>query len=241
MKTRRIIAGLVSASMLGVAPLAFAAPSQADEASSEVASEAKKAFAPTIELKPAHKKLVHGTKTYFSGTITYVDETGARQYVSGGTATLQRATTKKPKKWVTVGTDTYPSSLYFSDVKVPANSRFRVVYSGFTAQYSSQDSITAGTSKPKRVNVARKMTYKNRKGFKITGRVTPQFKRKKLVIKVSKRQKGGYKNWKKVRTNKKGRYTIRLPKRRGTWYWKIIAKGNKHYKKNFIGWRTWVS
>lgn len=241
MKTRRIIAGLVSASLLGLAPLALGSAAQAEEASAEVASGAKRSYATTINLQPYHKRVVHGTKTWFSGSVTYVDGAGERKSVLYGTATLQRATTKKPKKWVNVGVDNSPGHLYFTDIAVPANSRFRVVYSGHTAQNAYQDTTARSVSGPKRVNVARKMTYKDRKGFRITGRVTPQFNRKKLVIKVSNRQKGGYKNWKKVRTNKKGRYNVRLPKRRGTRYWKIIAPGNKHYKQSFIGWRTFVS
>ena len=57
----------------------------------------------------------------------------------------------------------------------------------------------------------------------------------------TKKEKKGYKKWKTIKTDKKGKYKVRLPRRGGTWYWSFTVKGDSKYLANGFGWRTWVS
>ena len=90
------------------------------------------------------------------------------------------------------------------------------------------------------VEVARKITYP-KNGFVIKGKVTPNYGKKKIVIKVSKKQNKGYKKFKTIKTTSAGKYKITLPRRGGTWYWSFVVKGDSKYLANGFVWKTFVS
>ena len=43
---------------------------------------------------------------------------------------------------------------------------------------------------------------------------------------------------KPVRTDRRGRYSYVLPKRRGTWYWIVRVKGDARYRGNAFAYQT---
>jgi hypothetical protein len=88
--------------------------------------------------------------------------------------------------------------------------------------------------------VARKITYPS-SGFVLKGKVTPNYGKKKIVIKVSKRKNKGFKSFKTIKTTSAGKYKVTLPRRGGTWYWSFTVKGDSKYLANGFLWRTWVS
>jgi len=227
MRTTRLIAGTVSAGLLGLAPIAVAAPSQAADT-----------WTTTTVATPSVAQLEYGDDLYISVDLSSSD--GYSPGSTDGTVTLM-AQEAGSAQWVPVATadNTYAS---FYDVKPRMNTAYKVVYSGFTDpdQGTYGDNYAPSESAPFTVGVARKITRPS-SGFVIKGKVTPDYAKKNIVITVSKKEKKGYKTWKTIKTNSKGKYKVRLPRRGGTWYWSFTVKGDAKYLANGFGWRTWVS
>ena len=227
MRTTRLIAGTVSAGLLGLAPIAIAAPSQAADT-----------WTTTIVATPSAAQVEYGDDFYVSVDLASSD--GYSPGSTDGTVTLM-AQEAGSAAWVPVATaeNTYAS---FYDVKPQMNTSYKVVYSGFTDpdQGTYGDNYTPSESAPFTIGVARKITRPS-SGFVIKGKVTPDYAKKKIVIQVSKKEKKGYKKWKTIKTDKKGKYKVRLPRRGGTWYWSFTVKADAKYLANGFGWRTWVS
>ena len=154
-----------------------------------------------------------------------------------GTSTLleRRAGTET---WREVDT-TSSMSGQFSGVKPRMSSTYKVVYSNRTATSDSDDSYGSSQSDELTVQVARRITYPQ-KVFKLSGRVTPSYARKTIVVKVSREQNAGYRSYKKIRTDARGRYRITLPRRGGTWYWSFRVKGDARYLATGFVWKTFV-
>jgi len=227
MRTTRLIAGTVSAGLLGLAPIAIAAPSQAADT-----------WTTTTTATPSVARLEYGDDFYVSVDLASSD--GYSPGSTDGTVTLM-AQEAGSAAWVPVATaeNTYAS---FYDVKPQMNTSYKVVYSGFTDpdQGTYGDNYTPSESAPFTIGVARKITRPS-SGFVIKGKVTPDYAKKKIVIQVSKKEKKGYKKFKTIKTDKKGKYKVRLPRRGGTWYWSFTVKADAKYLANGFGWRTWVS
>lgn len=227
MRTTRLIAGTVSAGLLGLTPIAIAAPSQAADT-----------WTTTIVATPSAAQVEYGDDFYVSVDLASSD--GYSPGSTDGTVTLM-AQEAGSAAWVPVATaeNTYAS---FYDVKPQMNTSYKVVYSGFTDpdQGTYGDNYTPSESAPFTIGVARKITRPS-SGFVIKGKVTPDYAKKKIVIQVSKKEKKGYKKFKTIKTNKKGKYKVRLPRRGGTWYWSFTVKADAKYLANGFGWRTWVS
>jgi hypothetical protein len=227
MRTTRLIAGTVSAGLLGLTPIAIAAPSQAADT-----------WTTTIVATPSAAQVEYGDDFYVSVDLASSD--GYSPGSTDGTVTLM-AQEAGSAAWVPVATaeNTYAS---FYDVKPQMNTAYKVVYSGFTDpdQGTYGDNYTPSESAPFTIGVARKITRPS-SGFVIKGKVTPDYAKKKIVIQVSKKEKKGYKKFKTIKTDKKGKYKVRLPRRGGTWYWSFTVKADAKYLANGFGWRTWVS
>jgi hypothetical protein len=223
MRTTRLIAGTVSAGLLGLAPIAIAAPSQAADT-----------WTTTTTATPSVAQLEYGDDFYVSVDVPSSDGSTAYR----GTSTLY-AMEAGTSAWVPVATNTSAAADFY-DVKPQMNTSYKVVYGGYTAATQYEDTYTPSESAPFTIGVARKITRPS-SGFVIKGKVTPDYAKKKIVIQVSKKEKKGYKSWKTIKTNKKGKYKVRLPRRGGTWYWSFTVKGDAKYLANGFGWRTWVS
>jgi hypothetical protein len=157
---------------------------------------------------------------------------------TGGTATLyaKRATATE---WRAVAT-TSPTSVQFTDVKPRMNTSYKVAYSGYKATSAGGDSYSSSESGAFQVDVARTIS-RPKAGFAMKGRVRPDYARKKIIVKISRKQHSGYSRYRVIRTDERGRYRLTLPRRQGTWFWVFQTKGDLKYRRASFGWRTWVS
>ena len=226
MRITRLVAGSVTAGLLGLTPIAVAAPSQAADS-----------WTTTTVATPSETQLVYGQELYVTVDLSSSD--GYSPSGADGTVTLM-AMEAGSSTWVPVATaeNTYAS---FYDVKPYATTTYKVVYSGYTDTDQGQygDNYAPSESASFTVEVARKITYPS-SGFVIKGKVTPKYAKKKIVIKVSKKQNKGYKSFKTIKTNRRGKYKITLPRRGGTWYWSFAVKGDAKYAPNGFVWKTFV-
>lgn len=226
MRITRLVAGTVTAGLLGLTPIAIAAPSQAADT-----------WTTTTVASPSVTKLQYGEDFYVSVDLSSSD--GYSPAGADGTVTLY-AMQAGSTAWVPVATaaNTYSS---FYDVKPAMNTAYKVVYSGYTDTDQGQygDNYQPSESAPFTVTVARKITYPS-SGLVVKGKVTPQYAKKKIVIKVSRKATKGYKSYKTIKTTSAGKYKIALPRRRGTWYWSFTVKGDARFAANGFVWKTWV-
>ena len=155
-----------------------------------------------------------------------------------GTATLYAMEATK-RRWAAVGTST-AASPDFSAVAPRMTTSYKVVYHGHEADSSQDDSHESSESAVFTVEVARTITYPSG-GFVLEGRVRPRYGNRPIVIKSSRSRSSGYVRHKAIRTDRRGRYSITLPRRKGTWYWTVKVKGDARYLPTDFQWETWVS
>lgn len=226
MRITRLVAYPVTAALAGVTPIALAAPSQAADS-----------WTTQTVATPSETKLVYGKDLYVSVDLSSSD--GSSPASADGTVTLMGMEAGSTT-WVPVATaeNTYAS---FYGVKPTATTTYKVVYSGFTDPDQGQfgDNYAASESASFTVQVARTITYPA-SGFVIKGKVTPDYGKKKIVVKVSKKQNKGFKSYQTIRTTSAGKYKITLPRRGGTWYWSFVVKGDAKYLANGFVWKTFV-
>jgi hypothetical protein len=224
MRITRLVAGSVTAGLLGLTPIAVAAPSQAADN-----------WTTTTTATPDKTAVVYGEEIYVNVDVNGSDGLGP----SSGTSTLY-AMEAGSTAWVPVATGDYPGSDFYP-VKPTRNTTYKVVFGGYTdpVQTAYSDNYAASESATFSVEVARKITYPS-SGFVLKGKVSPNYGKKKIVIKVSKKQNKGYKSFKKIKTTKAGKYKITLPRRGGTWYWSFVVKGDAKYAANGFVWKTFV-
>lgn len=226
MRLTRLIAGLTTAGLLGLAPVAISSPASADG----------QTYTPVITAQinemgsPYEPPYEYGQEFYVSGRIT--DPSGI-EGPSGGQAFLQILTPANPV-WTTIATDESPGYLFFdADLKFSSNAQLKVVFTGSTALGSWDDSYVAGESAVMAAPVTRSVVLKNPKITLIKGEVTPDYNRKS--IKVHKKVGKKWKKYKTFKTSKAGKYSFKLPApRRGKWQWRISVKSDA----NFTGWST---
>jgi hypothetical protein len=220
MRMPRLIAGLVTAGLLGVAPLAISAPAHADNLTTTSTLEVS---APLVQ---------YGDDVYFNGRVTGSDGLGATY----GTASLQVLTPANPV-WTTVATDDSPSFVSLYDVVPATNSQYRVVYSGYTAQNAYQDTYAPSESAPVAVGVARAIKAKT-PGLRVVGKVAPDYAKKK--VKVLRKVGKNYKPFKTVKTNKKSKFSVKLPagKRGKRLYFRLYIAGDASYSTTVADYYT---
>ncbi|WP_110208888.1 hypothetical protein [Nocardioides daejeonensis] len=212
MRMKRLLTGVISAALLGMTPIALAAtPAQA--------------ATPTttwIEGKITYSKAEYGRRIWLDGNVK-----SANGYPSG-TVLVQRRWADE-SSWSTVLTDTTPG--YFSyDFKATRNAVFRVVFQGGS---DSQYIYPAAQSNDVTFGAYRKLDVKTSySSLVVKGKVSPDFKNKKFKVQV---KKGGWKNFKKVKTNKKGKYAVKLAgSRKGTKY-RFVVPSNKKFLSTTSG------
>ncbi|MGN0063044.1 MAG: hypothetical protein ACI379_02280 [Nocardioides sp.] len=212
MRISRVTAGLVTAGLLGLAPVAVTAPAHAAD------------YTTAVQVGAQYAALTYGTAGYVDAAA-YVPAASA--YVPTGTLTLE-ASTNQGQSWTALSTlDVNPSdATRFNNVKPQQNTTYRVSYSG--GVYGS-DTFQASTSATRTVKVARKVTFPKKNTFTMKGKVTPKYANKKIVITVSKRKTSGFKKFKTIKTNGQGAYKIAMPKKRGTFYYRFRTVADKQY------------
>ena len=154
-----------------------------------------------------------------------------------GTTTLY-AMEAGDRTWQAVTTNDSASS-DFLEVRPWMTTSYKVVYNGHPAA-GADDGYATSESEPFTVQVRRAITYP-RGGFVVEGRVTPRYGKRKIVIKASREQSSGYVRFRAITTDRRGRYAVTLPRRKGTWYWSFRVGGDASYLPTSFQWRTWVS
>jgi hypothetical protein len=195
MRFTRLIAGLTTAGLLGLAPVAISSPAEATDNLTTTS---------TVE-------------TYSTLPITVGDEITLSAKVTGsdgltaldGPVALQVYTPKNPV-WTTVATDEGGYASF--QVKPSTNSAYKIVYGGYAATSTYEDNYAPSESVPLEVGVKRKAVFKT-PGLFLVGKVKPDFKHKLVVLKRKQGKK--YVAWKKVRTNKLGVFRVKAPNKRG--------------------------
>lgn len=220
---KRIIAGTVTAGLLGLTPLAVSAPASATDNLTTV----------TVA-SPSKAAVVYGDEIYVNVDVDGSDGYGTYK----GTTTLY-ALEAGSSAWTPVATAQAGYSYY--DVKPRMNTAYKVVYSGYAAASTYEDNYAPSESAPFAVSVQRKVTIdRAKKRMTIKGKVAPKYKKKKVKvdIKVGKR----WKKFKTVRTDRRSRFMVTLPApRRGgkKLFFKITVPGNSQFTKYSEVWYTY--
>lgn len=221
MRITRLIAGTVTAGLLGLAPIAVAAPSNATEN-----------LTATVTATPSATAVKYGDDVYVR--VDLVGSDG--RSVSYGNSTLY-ALEAGASAYVPVETGTYASSSF--DVKPQANTTYKVVYNGYAAQSTYQNNYAAAESAPFTIGVARNVTIGKAKAkLTIKGKVKPDYKKDKVKIQIKKGKK--YVKYKTIKTDKKSKFQVRLPapRRGGKIYFKITVPGNAKFLSYSEVWYT---
>lgn len=223
MRITRLVAGAVTAGLVGITPIAISAPAHADGQTYTPVITATL----NITKSPYDAPYMYGGGFYVSGSIN--DPSGVES-PSGGQAFLQVLTSSNPT-WTTIATDDSPGFLFFDgDFTFTENAQYKVVFTGSTALNAYDDSYVAGESVAINAPVTRKVVFKNPKGTLIKGKVTPHYGKKK--IKVAKRVGKKWKKFKTFKTTKAGKYRFTLPApRRGKTQFRITVPGNSQFAK----------
>lgn len=202
MRITRSLVGLLSAALLGLVPIAIASPAHA-------------ATATQVDFTINRSKAVYGDDIYFYGTV----KTTGGGYVYTGVASLQ--VSEAGGAWRTVANDDTPSVLIFPARRAGSNAVYRVVYTG-DATYAS--SVSANRA----LKVTRDLNERI-KGVVFNGKVAPSYKRKPVVIQV---KAGRWKKFKVIRTDRRSRWSIKLPARSKRTYFRAVVAGDKAFVKS---------
>lgn len=223
MRTSRLVTGVVTASLLGATPLALAAP-----------AEARETWSTTTTAEPSADLVEFGEQVDVSLEVD--SATGSSPEVGTSTLYARRA---GRTDWVAVDTNASPGA-DFLDVEPRMTTTYKVVYGGGTETDTAKgDRYASSESAPFTVAVKRRITHPSA-GFELEGRVTPRYRRKPVRIRASRDQEAGYELVRVVRTDRRGRYSFRLPRRSGTWYWIISVRGDKRFRGAAFGYETSV-
>ena len=216
MRITRLVAGLVTAGLVGLVPLAATAPANA---AGTQASTTTLTLSPSFDGGPFEI----GDTLNFTGTVTGADGTSTPNSTNGGTATLLVSSPSNPT-FTPIATDT-GGSLYFS-VQASTNATYKVSYSGGISGFgTSATTLTGSESAPIGVAVARTLKIKTN-NLTINGKVLPSFGKEK--IKILKKAGKKYKKYTSVKTNKKGKFTFRAP-RKNKFRFAVVVPGNALY------------
>jgi hypothetical protein len=212
MKTTRLLTGLLSAALLGAGPLALAQPAQAATVNLTTVT--------TLEVSYGEPVVISGEEVSISGSVMASD--GSSTYK--GTVTLYAQSSKDAGP---VALATVPASGYlsFPDIKPKSNTTYQAAFSGYAATTVSENNYAASTSAPLGIGVQRKVKFTT-PGLWLKGKVTPDYKRKKVVLKQLKGKK--YVAWRKVKTDKKGTFKVKAPNKSG-FKFSASVPGDKHY------------
>jgi hypothetical protein len=215
MHLKRLVAGLVTAGLAAAGPVLIAEPAHAAD---------NRTTATTLSL--SETTVPYGRLLLFDGAVTDSANTGPL----AGSASLQISTPANPT-WTTISTDDSPGYLYFPDITAQSNASYKVVYTGgsYAGDKDYGHNYAPSESPVVTIHVPRSLEVKTAKSnrLKVIGKVTPDYAKKKVVIKqlVGKGKHPKAKKFKTVKTNGKGVFTFKAPNKRG-WRCVIIVKGD---------------
>lgn len=210
MRITRLVAGTVTAGLLGITPIAISA-----------AAQAAVTVVTATSLSSTQVEYTYGDRIFFDAAVTTNDPNNA---YAPGSATLYMMRGGSTA-WEAVSTDEGVSYLYFTDLTAVANAQYKVVYPGGTD--GTGDVYLPSESPVFAISTARTMTIKNPRGTFVKGKISPDYKNKKVLV-----QKKVGKQWKKFRalkTNTKSQFQITLPATRKRTFWRFLAKGNTEF------------
>jgi uncharacterized cupredoxin-like copper-binding protein len=223
MRLTRLVAGVVAAGLTLTGPVLLSSPAHAADVATTV----------TVN-PPARTELAWGDKLSLSGKIAQAD---GKYTNSGSTASLQISTPANPA-WTTVDTATATSSFYFSNIAVPSNAQFKVVFSGGTSGFgASANTVLASESAPVAVTVARTLSIKTKK-LKVLGKVTPKYAKGKVQILQLVGKKA--KKYKTVKTDKKARFVFNAP-RKNKFKFIVVIPGSAEYAGTYEPYEVSIS
>lgn len=209
MRISRLAAGLVTAGLVGFAPIAVTAPADAATVTTVA----------TLTSYDTDGVFEYGDDLSLTGSIK--SSTGGS--VFSGTYALQVSTAATPA-FTTIATGTASGFLSF-DVPASANATYQLVYSGGS---SSSDTFTATTSAPYAAKVTRKLSLKTKR-LQVIGKVSPDYSKKK--IKIFRKDGKKFKKFASVKTDKKGRFTFNAP-RRNKFKFIVVVPGDSTFTAN---------
>lgn len=210
MRITRLVAGTVTAGLLGITPIAISA-----------AAQAAVTVVTATSLSSTQVEYTYGDRIFFDAAVTTNDPNNAYAPGSATLYMMRGGTTA----WEAVSTDEGVSYLYFTDLTAVANAQYKVVYPGGTD--GTGDVYLPSESPVFAISTARTMTIKNPRGTFVKGKISPDYKNKKVLV-----QKKVGKQWKKFRalkTNTKSQFQITLPATRKRTFWRFLAKGNTEF------------
>jgi hypothetical protein len=210
MRFTRIIAGTITAGLVGLVPVSISSPASATDN-----------LTTTTTATPSEPVVTYGDQINVTLEVVASDGTS----VIDGSSTLY-AMEAGSTTWVPIATPTYPGSDIYP-VEPKMNTAYKVVYSGYAATTTFEDNYAASESAVFTVGVKRTAVFKT-PGLYLVGKVKPDFGKKKVILKRKKGKK--YVAWKKVRTNAKGQFRVKAPNQRGFKFSVIIPSDSK-----FIG------
>jgi hypothetical protein len=203
MRLQRLLAGLLGVSMLSLPGVLAAAPAAAaaETASTQI----------TLELEK--KKMRYGDTFAVAGQITATSD-GGTGYVDSAPLALQRRLPGQVWKTVQKTTSTGYDGTFRLSVKAKQNARYRMSYAGETrGSDGAEVELQPSTSPERNIRVARDFDLSSVKkggGIILKGRVLPTYKKKVVQIQQRKCGKCRWKAYKKVRTDKRSRFSLRV-------------------------------
>ena len=198
MRFTRIIAGTITAGLIGLVPVAISSPASATENLTTTT---------TLEQNYGESVITYGEETSLVAAVLASNGSSAPY----GTVTLYQYTPQNPV-WTPVETIASGGYAPFTNVKPLTNASYKAVFSGSTATATFQDNYAPSESVPVAIGVKRKAVFKT-PGLFLVGKTKPDFGKKKVILKRKKGKK--YVAWKKVRTNGKGQFRVKAPNQRG--------------------------
>ena len=180
--------------------------------------------------------VTYGATVTVKGRVGY-DNGGQATYVAAGTATLQQlaygTSTWRPvsSKAIVPGT----GDLTWS-VRPTNTTQYRVVYVG--GSYGDK-TWNGSTSPVVKVGVARSVTDKFAKRSGVfKGKVSPSYKKKRVIVQKTTCNPGisdncRWKTFKKLRTDKKSAWSIKLRYTRTKTYYRVVVKPSNGYVTSY--------
>lgn len=243
---KRTLVALLSAALLGVAPVSMASGATAAQASASAPEKTPDAAWSTtprsaratnvttkVVLELSAPKALHNTQLTLTGIVGGLHPTDQVWYpVTNGTVTLHRRW-QGEKAWQAQGTKQVTGDEFNYTFRAQRNAAYRVTYNGGSAG----DYVFARSEASTTLGVARRFNESITKRTLIfRGRIVPSFARKAVVIQRRTCATCAWKPFAKVRTDRGSRWSKKLtaPGSLGQkWYFRVVTPASSQYLKSY--------